>query len=326
MSQRNETIDIMKGIAIIAVIIGHMSIIPYMPYRNIIFSFHMPLFFILAGYLYKPNPDFKGKWRKDFYRLVVPYIFTASILLFHNVLQSFIGVDKDLSIVRLGAFAALYGSGSAHSSLLFGNVQPIGAIWFLLALFWCRGVYNYIACKTKNKFVVAGVVALLATLTDRYIINLPFAVLPGLSAMMFYLIGDWLRNHKVSNGLIVVCMICWVISILYSHISMVRCHYELYPIDILGACGGTAFIYWFSYCCSKTKINSVLVWLGVNSLVILCFHLIEMNCKLCGYLHIPDVFYYQFPVKFAFCVLMTWLCYKTEFTRRIFGLKNSFGL
>ena len=42
--------------------------------------------------------------------------------------------------------------------------------------------------------------------------------------------------------------------------------------------------------------------------------------------YIPDVVYYQFPVKFAFCVLMTWLCYKTEFTRRIFGVKNSFGL
>ena len=95
MNQRNETIDIMKGIGIIAVIIGHMGCVPYMPYRNFIFSFHMPLFFILAGYFFKPNTDFKGKWRKDFTRLVIPYMFTASILLVFNILQAFVGEDKN---------------------------------------------------------------------------------------------------------------------------------------------------------------------------------------------------------------------------------------
>lgn len=321
MSQRNETIDIMKGIGIIAVIIGHMGNVPYMPYRNFIFSFHMPLFFILSGYFFKPNTDFKGKWRKDFSRLVIPYIFTASILLVFNILQAFVGEDKNTGVIIGGIIAALYGSGSGHASPILGNVQPIGAIWFLLALFWCRVVYNVIACRTKYKYIVAGVIAIMATLMDRYVINLPFAVLPGLSAMMFFLIGDWLRDHKVSKIVIAVCMVCWVISIVYSRIWMVQCHYELYPIDILGACGGTAFIYWVSKYCAKTKLNAIFAWLGINSLVILCFHLIELNCKLCGRLHIPEAFYYQFPVKLLFCVAMTWLCYKLQFTRRIFALK-----
>ena len=58
MNERNEIIDIMKGIGIIAVIIGHMWNVPEVPYRNFIFSFHMPLFFLIAGYFYKPNSDF----------------------------------------------------------------------------------------------------------------------------------------------------------------------------------------------------------------------------------------------------------------------------
>lgn len=321
MSQRNDTIDIMKGFGIIAVIIGHMGCVPYMPYRNFIFSFHMPLFFILAGYLFKPNPNFKGKWRKDFSRLVIPYIFTASILLMFNILQAFVGEDKNPRLIMGGIIAALYGSGSGHASPILGKIQPIGAIWFLIALFWCRVVYNVIACKTNHKFIVAGFIAVLATLIDRYVINLPFALLPGLSAMMFFLIGDWLKNHKVSNIVIVICMVCWLISIIYSRIWMVQCHYELYPIDILGACGGTVFIYLGAKYFAKTKLNSAFVWLGINSLVILCFHLIELNCKLCGHLHIPNVFYYQFPIKLIFCVMMTWLCYKFKFTRRIFWLK-----
>ena len=321
MSQRNETIDIMKGFGIIAVIIGHMGILPYVPFRHFIFSFHMPLFFILAGYFFKPNPDFKGKWRKDFSRLVIPYIFTASVLLLFNILQANVGEDKNTGIIMGGIIAALYGSGTTHTSPILGNVQPIGAIWFLLALFWCRVVYNAISCNTKYRFLVAGIIAVLAILLDRYVINLPFAILPGLSAMMFYLVGDWLRNNKATIFLIVLCLVCWVISLLYSRIIMVACHYYIYPVDVLGACGGTAFIYWISNYCVKTKLKSVFVWLGINSLIILCFHLIELNCKLCGRLHIPDVFYYQFPVKLIFCVLMTWLCYKFRFTRSVFGLK-----
>lgn len=322
MNERNEIIDIMKGIGIIAVIIGHMWNVPEVPYRNFIFSFHMPLFFLIAGYFYKPNSDFKGKLRKDFYRLVIPYIFTALILVLYKILLVFVVKDINTSVIMEGVIAALYGSGSGHSSPILGKVQHIGAIWFLLALFWCRVIYNIIVCKSNYKYIVAGVIAVLATLMDRYVINLPFAILPGLSAMMFFLIGDWLRNHKVSNIGIAICMICWLISILYSRIWMVQCHYELYPIDILGACGGTAFIYWISKYCAKTKLKSLFVWLGVNSLVLLCFHLIELNSELCFRLHIPDNFYYQFPVKILFCMGMTWLCYRFEITRKIFTLKK----
>lgn len=217
MNQRNETIDILKGIGIILVIIGHMHTVPII-LRTIIFSFHMPLFFLVAGYFFKPNFDFKDKTKKDFSRLVVPYIFTAFILLLYNIFQAFVGEDRNLGIITKGLIAAIYGSGARHSSLLWGDMPVIGAIWFLLALFWCRVVYNIIACKTRHKYIVAGVVSVIATLADRYLISLPFTILPGLSAMMFYLIGDWLRNHKLSKVIIMVCLTCWVISIIYSHV------------------------------------------------------------------------------------------------------------
>ena len=320
MYQRNETLDIMKGFGIVAVIIGHMGNVPSIPYRNVIFSFHMPLFFILAGYFFRPNLNFKNKIKGDFSRLIIPYIFTAFILFIYSIFQAFI--LNDVKVIFIAIISALFGSGSSHSSLIWGKMPAIGAVWFLLALFWCRVIYNFIACKTQHKYLIVSFVAILATIIDRYLINLPFTILPGLSAMMFYLVGDWLKNHNVPIYIIIICLVCWIMSILYSHIWMVQCHYELYPIDVLGACGGTAFVYWISSLCAKTRMKSIFVWLGINSLVILCFHLIELNCKLCAHLHIPNVFYYQFPVKLFFCVVMTWLCYKFEFTRKIFALKR----
>ena len=60
--KRNLAIDLVKGVAIIAVVIGHLDncadVIDYMPYKvvhKIIYSFHMPLFFIVAGFFFRPK-------------------------------------------------------------------------------------------------------------------------------------------------------------------------------------------------------------------------------------------------------------------------------
>ena len=52
MKKRLEWIDLAKGIGIILMIIGHMPSIPS-AVHNWIFSFHMPLFFFLSGYMFK---------------------------------------------------------------------------------------------------------------------------------------------------------------------------------------------------------------------------------------------------------------------------------
>ncbi len=52
MKQRNLTFDIMKGIGILLVLIGHVWQLPDSIHQTI-YSFHMPMFFIVAGYFSK---------------------------------------------------------------------------------------------------------------------------------------------------------------------------------------------------------------------------------------------------------------------------------
>lgn len=56
--ERNNQIDISKGIAIILMILGH-SIILTDNFTNyffkLIFSFHMPLFFLFSGYYFRTD-------------------------------------------------------------------------------------------------------------------------------------------------------------------------------------------------------------------------------------------------------------------------------
>ena len=51
MSKRIDYMDILKALAIIAVVIGHCDS-PH-PLYNFIYLYHMPLFFFISGYFYK---------------------------------------------------------------------------------------------------------------------------------------------------------------------------------------------------------------------------------------------------------------------------------
>lgn len=79
--QRIAWIDTTKGITILTVIWSHTLSFGSLP-RNLIFCFHMPLFFILSGFTLKPAKDMKDlatRTKKDFLRLIVPVIL-ATIL------------------------------------------------------------------------------------------------------------------------------------------------------------------------------------------------------------------------------------------------------
>lgn len=47
VSQRDQTIDFLKGIAIYLVVLGHINVAR--PVENVIYSFHMSLFMSLSG-------------------------------------------------------------------------------------------------------------------------------------------------------------------------------------------------------------------------------------------------------------------------------------
>lgn len=77
--QRLEWIDITKGFAIILMVFGHSSIPKSI--SNYIWSFHMPLFFIISGFLYNAS-KYKSPLslsKKDIIHLLYPIFFLASL-------------------------------------------------------------------------------------------------------------------------------------------------------------------------------------------------------------------------------------------------------
>lgn len=90
MNERDDRIDILKGIAIYLVVIGHIIAwyfkdfslnISNMPYNSIIlwktiYSFHMPLFIFLSGYVFmNPRKIYKFPHMiKRFLSYFIPFI------------------------------------------------------------------------------------------------------------------------------------------------------------------------------------------------------------------------------------------------------------
>ena len=80
MKQRIEELDITKAIGIIMVVVGHTQLPTFM--SNFIWSFHMPLFYIISGIILsqKKYTSFKLFLTRKIRTLIIPYIIFSIII------------------------------------------------------------------------------------------------------------------------------------------------------------------------------------------------------------------------------------------------------
>lgn len=321
-AQRNIIFDELKGIGILLVILGHC--LPWnSPFRVFIYSFHMPLFFIVAGYFLKPSPPM-ALFKKDFRRLVVPYIAISIVILVSNTLKWYI--KKDFSLIDSTIIPLLWGAGGGHTLVMvFDDVQPITQLWFLLALFWSRLVANLLPRSIVG--VLYGlIISVIGTIVGRYVIFLPGGINEGLSALIYVMIGVYVKEKGVNRDFFYLSIVCWIISLIFFDMILAGCKYDCYPIQVLGGVGGTFLIYKL-----LKRIDAIdlhihgLSWLGINSMAMLCMHTIESHTIVWSILHIKfnmDYYIIVFIIKIFFCIGTTLLLAKLEFTRKMFLIKT----
>lgn len=133
-SKRNPNIDFLKGLLILLVISGHLlsgSIRSSLP-RYLIYSFHMPLFIALTGYLIRPEGllslSFPALLRKYFRRLLLPWLFALQIFYLLNHLSS-------PGEISLTSYLSSYWDIYFHLWYIPGLMVWILISWFLLKLF-----------------------------------------------------------------------------------------------------------------------------------------------------------------------------------------------
>ena len=316
---RNQTVDIMKGVGILAVIAGH-SLPSDCLGNQVIHSFHMPLFFIVAGYFYKPNAHYCNKLDNDFRRLLVPYLVIAAGFSLYLLAKE----NNSISALKYSFIATIFGSAWHHYSLIWGKAPHIGVAWFLPALFCCRQIFNLVYNNNKNAVYIIIVMAISAAAIDRYLINLPFALLPGLSAMIFYLIGYYAKlTHINRHSLMFIGIIgtlCWLLHLRYSKLDMCNCTYGLYPLDVVAASFATGMVYYGSKHLPNTYIGKMLSYIGKFSLYIYCVHALENVIKPYEWISLEALWYLEFPIRGTWCILIAYTYLKIKaYIFKIFG-------
>ena len=307
MMRRDRTFDVMKGIGILLVITAHFFSWNHPILGRSITSFHMPMFFIVAGYFSKSFSsweDTKVRIKKYARRLLPAYLFTQIFRILWAVLMALTKGEGWNPVIK--ETLSLFWADPNGPSTIWGNLS-IGVAWFLVALFIAKCVLLVMTKWEKWVLPVSVILSVGAILLHKVIPHSIWCISVGMTALPFVAIGWWARNHRIPVWVLVVCVICWVLAIMYSHLGMFDMEWNCFPLDFMGACGGTYCLYIVSKFLSGNLrfIPQVFAILGIWSLAIMCFHDLEMHCHLGN--HVMALFPFTLPLwgKFVFRYFLT---------------------
>lgn len=178
-------LDVARTLVIYLVVLGHM---PYTGinaiYRDIIYAFHMPFFFMISGILHKEESFSFKSLKRIFISLIIPYyIYNVICAIVYYPINHNSILDSLLDIV-----------------LCMGK-QPSGASWFFLSLFFIKVV----ALFMKNKFwyiIIAFLCVIYLYEVKDYsrAYMMIFRIKPAIAAFPFFTFGFLFKSKLNING------------------------------------------------------------------------------------------------------------------------------
>ncbi len=263
MTKRIDYYDIAKGLLIILVIIGHITTYETtFVLRPIIYTFHMPAFFMISGMLSDMEKLYKRSWKEYLIRkikkLVIPYIIFEA---FGAVYQMFLYGTDYMNV-----------KGAVFNAITFRCSNPVD--WFLPTIFFADVLF-FILCKTRKNILIYLTVFISAILgfgipcyVDGHI-SLVFA--RCCIGYVFVVIGNVFKKifqYKNSGITILAAVVTIIITITNGRTSLVSCICNNPLLYVLGGFSGTLFIIGIS----QRIQNSFLRWFGRNSLIVMGTH------------------------------------------------------
>ncbi|MGP4078994.1 acyltransferase family protein [Pseudalkalibacillus sp. R45] len=274
MSNRINWIDTAKGIGILSVVLGHSV----MEISLFLYWFHMPLFFFLSGFLYKPNDQFIIK---KFSVLLIPYLtfflIITGIRYLDEGVPTFEGFMKD-------GLNLLYGG-----EVLSGYY---GVFWFVTCLFALSIAYHLIFQKIKSWKVWLGIIGMCYLLSYEYSLYLKdltvmWNVDVVLYAIVFYALGHIYKRfkqtintyslHLTFFSLIVIggALLAHLNNSMYYRLDMKSQLYNHFGLDLILPLSCIIILITISKFLSQYKVSFIILnTLGTASLTIMYLHLV----------------------------------------------------
>ncbi|MBQ6380591.1 MAG: acyltransferase family protein [Clostridia bacterium] len=279
---RIDYIDIMKGLGILLVVLGHLV---SEKQHQLIYAFHMPLFYLLSGMTAKRSLSIKSI-KKIFDSLYRPYVVIIAVdflLMLILIKLQAEGSMKDLMIQSLKAVIGL------------GSTAINGPIWFLFSIMLIKLFYSFVAqIKNNTLFHIILTTVIVISVAFVFLQNyftydnriIFFQTIPG---MMFFGIGFYCKDvfqlvskqYQKRKAFIIIAAVVLsglfvFLTYLNGTVDMHRCMYAKPYLFICNALLGIAALFILSNFIDNAKflnkIKKVLLFFGKNSIIILITH------------------------------------------------------
>ena len=313
MDNRNQEMNIVKSLGIIAVVLGHTAF----EYGNILYMYHMALFFFVSGYFINDsmlhNPiNWLIRRIKNYY---VPYItFSIIFIFFRNLMVNIKIYEESWRITNIEMFKVV------KERIFFMSGEPLlGTFWFFRSILYVSILFLIINLLLK-KLDILNERNLVFTVGLLYIISFIFwekgiditkilnpnnNIFIRIVVLFFdfrvpmllsvYLTGYLYKNHKskinINFKYFILCMLILFYfkdkaiieisankfegPIMFYFISIVGIYVNLYIAKIL-----------------NSRKQKVLNYIGENSMYIMVFHFLAF--KIVNYMQIVI---YKLPIE-----------------------------
>lgn len=267
--KRLEYLDYIKGFSILLVILGHI----YDSSKFIkiwIYSFHIPLFFIISGALIKYT-NIKKRSMKNiivskFKSLIIPYV------CFELITILILMIKNDFT---LGAFK----QNVVESILMYCKA---GATWFLPCIFVAEIVYIIVLKYIKNNKI--NIIFSLSIFLIPFFIKTEnhylIVILRCFTAYGFISFGYWfyelIINKEINLKLIVLLLISnIVISYFNGFVELWNLNFKNPILYTINSIIGTLLII---YAFKKINLNlNILKYFGINTIIIMSTQQVILN-------------------------------------------------
>lgn len=269
---RIDWVDIAKGYGILFVIFAHLGVGSIGTW---IYTFHMPLFFFLSGYVFSTKYEFKTFIKRKCKSIIIPYFSLGIVMI---VFQILLNCHSDAFEFR-------------SSLLLFLKLivqRRFWTLWYIACLFWLNIVFYGLVKKIQSmKFLCFIVICMLIAGLLYYHfggIPLPWNVDVIFPSILFFFTGYWFKsnyskfqNYLNSSKSIIVFLLMGIVNVCFGYfgvkisgkgMEMYDSSYGFPPLTLISAFAGiicvVIFAHWFNIKCIK--------YIGKNSMVYYAWH------------------------------------------------------
>lgn len=327
---KNPAISIAKAFAIILMVMGHCGNgIPYV--NDMIYAFHMPLFFMLSGMCFKEKYLTSG-WlfcKRKISGIYWPYLkWSIPFLLLHNIFYHCHIYDAVYGYKGIGSTIYTMQDYLSHAidivTKMEEHEQLLGTFWFMKQLF-LGNLCFYILCRLckQKHLLVIGVLIIFSLVMRTFHLEVPYFRITWLVpySTAFIAIGYSIKDYHLRYNQWYVYLVCIAVltigAIFNIHQDgmLMQSKFTMIPYLISAVAGSYLCVLISNIISNKIEVSicvKFMRFIGDHTFEIMTLHFLSF--KLVSWImiamyHLPINHLAEFPVMTYYAKEGWWLAY-----------------